>query len=161
MCHTIQVTRVSLFVEYRPFVYVTTLVGPPFSPSVITLNDKVVHLTNYAIQCTRPAGESHSPRRTPSDTGDECLLLSFEQLHQLLDQHLLPSCMSGAEAWDNRIWPRICNIISTTLHAGARHLVHRDRSFELLGFDILLDQRLNPWLLEVNLSPSIAHRYVS
>ena len=49
-------------------------------------------------------------------------------------------------------------MVIITILAAADKMDHRDNSFEVYGFDILIDSKLNPWLLEVNLSPSCFER---
>lgn len=49
----------------------------------------------------------------------------------------------------------ILSIENTTYSAFDAQVPYRNNCFELLGFDILLDSHLKPWLLEVNLSPSL------
>lgn len=61
------------------------------------------------------------------------------------------------------VWSRIYDVILKSLmsvdshiSAGLKKMPHKNNCFELLGFDILLDSDMKPWLMEVNLSPSLA-----
>ena len=49
----------------------------------------------------------------------------------------------------------IVKTIRTGQEAG---IEHKPNCFEIYGFDFMLDRKLNPFLLEVNLSPACAER---
>ena len=62
------------------------------------------------------------------------------------------------------LWSRIYDVILKTLACGDSYVInsmkkrqlYRLNCFEVFGFDILVDSDLKPWLIEVNLSPSLS-----
>eukprot|EP01034_Spumella_vulgaris_P024873 gene24873-31262_t len=60
--------------------------------------------------------------------------------------------------WDAILWPEIKTKIAAMLEAAQDRVTHRDRSYELLGYDVLIDSLLTPRILEANMSPAMAHR---
>ena len=62
-----------------------------------------------------------------------------------------------------RLWASIMDIVTKTIitaektvtDACCKYVKSAYSCYELFGFDIMLDERLKPWLLEVNISPSL------
>ncbi|XP_018426949.1 PREDICTED: tubulin polyglutamylase TTLL6 [Nanorana parkeri] len=116
-------------------------------PSHSNLDDVCMHLTNYAIN-------KHSENFIRDDVTGSKRKLST--LWIWLENNKYDS---------NRLWEDIEDVIIKTLISAHPILKHNYRTcfpnhiagsacFEILGFDILVDKKLKPWLLEVNHSPS-------
>eukprot|EP01063_Lacrimia_lanifica_P022199 TRINITY_DN29863_c0_g1_i1.p1 TRINITY_DN29863_c0_g1~~TRINITY_DN29863_c0_g1_i1.p1 ORF type:complete len:790 (+),score=323.91 TRINITY_DN29863_c0_g1_i1:142-2511(+) len=121
-------------------------------PAEDNLHDLQMHLTNYAINKT----SDKFIHNDDADRGDIGHKRDFAFLNKWLEAE-------GHEP--EKIWGRIERVIIKTLLAAQPILSHTYTScfphnndgytcYEILGFDLLLDQQLKPWLLEVNHSPS-------
>lgn len=121
-------------------------------PSASNLNDMCMHLTNYAINKNNPKFQFNS-NEADDFKGHKRSLASFFK-------HLA----DGGEDVE-KLWGEICDIITKTVCIVQPLLAHLYRSaqandhsnaicFQILGFDIFLDYKLRPHLLEVNHTPS-------
>ncbi|XP_026711572.1 tubulin polyglutamylase TTLL6 isoform X3 [Athene cunicularia] len=116
-------------------------------PSSRNLGDICMHLTNYAIN-------KHNENFIQDDT------IGSKRKLSTLNAWMRDNSYNTTKLWEN-----IEDIIIKTLISAHPVVKHNYQScfpnhttgcacFEILGFDILLDRKLKPWLLEVNHSPS-------
>ena len=110
-----------------------------------------MHLTNYAIN----KKNDHFVQNENAEEDD----FGYKWSLGAFCQHLL---QVGIDL--DLLWSRIYDVIIKTILCGENYVVtamrksrvHRTNCFEMLGFDILIDSDLKPWLIEVNLSSSMA-----
>uniref|UniRef100_A0A3Q3ILJ9 Tubulin tyrosine ligase-like family, member 2 n=1 Tax=Monopterus albus TaxID=43700 RepID=A0A3Q3ILJ9_MONAL len=105
-----------------------------------SLHNLYAHLTNTSINKFGPFYKAEKERVGP---GCKWTLSKF--------RHFLNS----QEVSQLVFWQRINNIVTLTLLTIAPTVPPCPNCVELFGFDILIDVRLKPWLLEVNYSPAL------
>eukprot|EP01118_Nematostelium_gracile_P006796 TRINITY_DN2192_c0_g1_i6.p1 TRINITY_DN2192_c0_g1~~TRINITY_DN2192_c0_g1_i6.p1 ORF type:complete len:219 (-),score=53.02 TRINITY_DN2192_c0_g1_i6:26-682(-) len=54
-----------------------------------------------------------------------------------------------------KVWQDIKEMIKHSLLSCSKVITSNEHCFELFGYDVLLDENLKPWLMEVNGSPSL------
>ena len=102
------------------------------------LGDHYAHLTNVAVQ-----------KKNAQYNKEHGGKWSLENLRLFLES------ARGAEAV-SKLWRELDAVILKSLRA-VQNVMHNDaHCFELYGYDMLIDASLKPWLIEVNVSPSLS-----
>jgi len=108
-----------------------------YTMNTADLANNFVHLTNVAIQKTAPGYDKEAGCKW-----------------QLRSLKLYITSNYGREV-ANELLYSIQMMIIRTLMAVQKVMINDKHCFELYGYDVLIDDQLKPWLLEVNASPSL------
>jgi len=109
-----------------------------YSSDPADIANNFVHLTNVAIQKTAENYDARSGGK--KDLRSVKLLLAAEH---------------GMAAVD-RVFLAIERVVVRSLIAVQHVMIADKHCFELYGYDVLIDDELKPWLIEVNASPSLS-----
>ncbi|XP_069689202.1 tubulin monoglutamylase TTLL4-like isoform X2 [Periplaneta americana] len=120
-----------------------------YSSDMASLSDRYMHLTNYSIN-------KMSSQYTQNEDATACQ--GHKWTVKTLWTYLEKEGVDVTALWNSLVDLVIKTIISgesSISQLTRANLVSRYCSYELFGIDVLLDETLKPWLLEVNISPSL------
>ncbi len=135
--------------NYDVYIYeqgVCRTCSPKFT--IDDLTDKFAHLSNHGLQ------ESHRDFGA-YESGNEMFTDAFAKW-------LSSNAHRGGTVYQDEILPQVKEIIYHTLQAGKTNMEIREvcgseySSFQVFGFDLMVDEDLKVWLIEANASPAVA-----
>ena len=114
------------------------------------MNNRFMHLTNYSVNKYNANFVANSDPDKESFSSK----WGLTALRKYFKSHNIP---------DEAVWKRIEDIVIKSIisiesilnNATEMYVPYRGNCFEVLGFDVIIDDNLIPWLLETNLSPSL------
>lgn len=113
---------------------------------------KFCHLTNYSLNKFNKKGFVPNQDENEEMYGSKW---SISGLREVLKKNGIND-VSIFRKIDEIIYKTIISVEPVLTQAFNQYVPDRHNCFQLFGFDVLIDNKLNPWLLEVNLSPSLA-----
>ena len=60
----------------------------------------------------------------------------------------------GKNVWESSLLPSIKSIVIDSIRCAQEGVVGRSNSWEIFGYDFMIDIKLRPWLIEINSSPA-------
>ena len=123
----------------------------PYAKDSDSYANRFIHLTNYSINKKSEAYVAGDEFQEE----ESCSKWTFATFQSYLESQGISYKEIFSKIEDLAV-KTILSVESILFTANINQVSQRHNCFELLGFDILLDSKLKPWLLEVNLSPSLA-----
>ena len=114
-------------------------------------NDRCAHLTNYAVNKNN---KNYIQNKQPFDIDYNSSKWTLTSLKQYLEEHDINSELLFNKI-DDIIIKTLISCENNLLSAISKYCSFQENCFELYGFDILIDDNLNCWLMECNLSPNL------
>ncbi|XP_007957664.1 tubulin polyglutamylase TTLL4 [Orycteropus afer afer] len=120
-----------------------------YSPSMKSLGNKFMHLTNYSVNRKNVEYQANA-----DETACQGHKWALKALWNYLSQKGINSDI---------IWEKIKDVVVKTIISSEPYVTSLLKMYvrrpynchELFGFDVMLDENLKPWVLEVNISPSL------
>lgn len=127
----------------------TRFASEEYNLNETNMSNRFIHLTNYSINKT-----STNYQKNDNASNEEGSKWSL----QTLKNHMIKEKVDF-----NLVWSKIKDIMIKTIISVTDDAIPLIKTFniasnnlfELYGVDILLDEKFNPWLMEVNLNPSL------